>query len=133
MSVRFSRVPEDVLTSPNLCATDIRVYAAMSLHVYDGNVVAVGQRRLAKVACVDRRTLRRSLTNLARGGFICVAVKPLGRRSAFVLNSTVFGDSFRLREDGELGGEKRPLVGGEKRPRLYTRTGDSLVSFPKKA
>jgi hypothetical protein len=89
------------------------------MHAYGGNIVSIGQRRIAELAHVDRRSARRSLESLARRGHISTALTKLLRRSVFQLNSPVF-----VQEPGDqLGGEMRPVLGVVARPRIDIERG----------
>ena len=107
---KFARIPANVATDPKLSSTDIRVYSILSLHALHTNIVFVGQRRLAELAHINRRTLRSSLNNLARGGHISRSIHTLGQRAVYLLKSDIF--------KSKVGTESRPLVGTHSRPRI---------------
>src|SRR5262249_23700940 len=111
---RFARIPESVLCDPELSHVDGRVYGAASYHCIGGNNVTLRQRRIAELAHVDRRTARRSLTNLARHGHISVSVVKLLKRTVYQLNSPIFVEE----KSPALGGEERPILGVVERPRI---------------
>ncbi len=88
---RHARVPIEVLSDPELSHADVRVYAAMAVFCFKGgNIVKSGQRQLAATCQVDRRTIRRSLENLAKRGHISSAIVKTGARANYQLNSPVF-------------------------------------------
>ena len=124
---RFSRIPEEVLLDKALTNGDIRLYAVLSMHVFEGNICCIGQRRLATLCNCDRRTIRERLTNLARSGHISTSTVKLQRRAVFQLNSTI----FNRYADAQLGVDSRPVLGVVDRPRINNRP-SSLVSFPRK-
>ena len=93
---RFARIPEEVLSDPKLSSNDIRVYAALALHVFDGSIAALGQRQLSELTNLPRMEVRDSLNALATAGHISVAVAKLSRRSVFQLNHPVFHQKAAL-------------------------------------
>ncbi len=125
-SLRFARLPEAVLCDPKLDNAAVRVYAILAMHVHQGNIVTVGQRRLAEISGMDRRTIRRSFDNLAKQGHISTAITKLGRRTIYQLNSAIFTD---VQESS--GGGLRPLVGVVERPRIDIE--EKVVAFSRPA
>ncbi|MCP4899761.1 MAG: helix-turn-helix domain-containing protein [bacterium] len=97
-SPRFSRVPIEILEDRTLNHSDLRVYAILSLHAIRTNLVWVGQRRIAELASMNRRHVRRSLEKLARAGHISVSIHRITRRHVFQLNSPVFLEERANRE-----------------------------------
>lgn len=127
MASRHVRIPTEVLTSAELSHTDVRVFGALAMHAIGGNIVTIGQRRLAELARVDRRTIRKSLKVLAKQGHISTAITKLLKRNVYCLHSPIYlPDS-----SAQLGGEERPMLGVEKRPRIDIENA-ALVSFPKR-
>jgi hypothetical protein len=116
----YARVPDNVLFDPELTLSDLRVYGAMAIQCRKTNLVHIGQRLLADLAHVDRRTLRRSLENLGRRGHISRAIPMLSRRAVYQLNSPVFLATIDLPTHGSLGAAQRPLLGASERPRYRT-------------
>src|SRR5262249_46716593 len=110
-----------------LSHVDVRVYGALSYHCIGGNIVTVGQRRIAELAHIDRRTVRRSLAKLAKRGHISVSVTKLLKRTVYQLNSAIFLQD----QQPQLGGEERPILGVVERPRIDIERG-ALVSFPRR-
>ncbi len=127
---QYARIPVSVLLDPALTLADKHVFAIMSMHVFEGNIACVGQRRLAELAKMDRRSLRRSLTALAKQGHISISVVKLQRRAVYQLNSTI----FTAHASAQLGVPERPQLGVVQRPRIDNRTNPTqpLVSFPRK-
>lgn len=126
-ATRYARTPDSVLSDPELSHADVRVFGALSMHAFGGNIVSIGQRRLAEIARVDRRSVRRSLEALARQGHISTAITTLLKRSVYQLHSPIF-----LQDSVSASGvETRPIMGVETRPRIDIERG-GLVSFPKK-
>lgn len=119
---RFARIPESVLLDSELSPGDVKAYAVLSMHVYEGNICCIGQRRIAEMAGVNRRTLRRQLTSLAKRGHISTSIVHLKRRNVYQLNSPVFGQLAAV----ELGIGLRPDVGIVSRPRIDNRTSRTL-------
>lgn len=89
----FIRVPMVVFNDRSLGLVDLRVYLAIAIHARGGNIVSVGQRRLAEIAGVERRNLGRHLKKLAKQGHISTSFTALRMRSIFQLNSQVFGEN----------------------------------------
>lgn len=110
---RFAKIPETILTSPFLTPADRHVYAILALQVFNTNIVNIGQRRLAKLCAMDRRTVRRSLERLAKLGHISTAIGRLSGRTVYQLNSPVFLGEAEQR----VGVVLRPQVGVPLRPR----------------
>ena len=103
---RFARIPHEILTDPKLTPSDIRVYATLSLHAVKTNLVWVSQRKLALLAHMDRRTVRRSLSKLASRGYISSSIYHSKRRTIVQLNSPLFIDERMSREFG-WGGKRK--------------------------
>lgn len=125
---QYGRSPKSVLSDKNLTHADTRVYGVMSMHAYEGNIVSIGQRRIAELSCMDRRTVRDCLKSLATHGHISTAITKLLRRSVYVLHSSIFGADPA---EG-LGVEGRPVLGVISRPRIDIEERGALVSFPKR-
>ncbi len=121
--LQYSRIPTSVLYDKGLTPYDIKVYGVLSLHVYEGNICSIGQRRIAELSEMDRRDVRKHLDHLAVRGHIAASIFKLRGRHVYQLNSPVFGKFA----DGKVGGPERPQLGGPERPRIDTR----LVSRPK--
>jgi hypothetical protein len=115
---RFARIPESVLLDKNLSPRSILVYAVLSMHVFEGNIACLGQRRIAELAHIDRRRVRESLDSLAKFGHIATAITKLKLRAVYQLNSPIFGQFA----DHRLGGETGPVVGVRTGPRIDNRS-----------
>lgn len=86
----FARIPAEVLFDRELSRNDLQVYGTMALECMRTNLFSLGQVQLARLAQVDRRTLRRCLESLGRRGHISRAIGRLSRRTVYQLNSPVF-------------------------------------------
>ena len=123
---RFARIPYEILTDPRLNPTDIRIYAALSLHAIKTNLVWVSQRNLASLTHMDRRTIRKSLKKLASRGYLSSSVHRSKNRTIIQLNSPLFIDERMAREFGWGKTKKpallqvvnRPQVGASRHPNL---------------
>lgn len=113
---RFARIPMEVLNDSELTHADRTVYAHLAASVFQGNIACVGQRLLAQLCHMDRRTLRERLDNIARRGHISRAIGRLSGRAVYQLNSPVF-----LQDCEQVGVVSRPQVGVVSRPRSRYR------------
>jgi hypothetical protein len=111
---QYARVPKSVLYDQELTPHDIKAYSILSMHVFEGNICSIGQRRLSELANMDRRDIRKHLNNLAARGHIATSIFKLKGRHVYQLNSPIFGQFA----DGKVGGPERPQVGGPERPRI---------------
>lgn len=113
----YSRVPRELWLSPLVVQmATIKVFCALAAKTQQGNTVSIGQTLLADALELDRRTVRRALTQLEDMGYIKRAGTSKGMRDKYMLTSPVFGQKQR---DGVLEAAQAPSGG--------TR----LVSVPK--
>lgn len=126
-SFRFARIPLEILSNPHLTSADIRLFGILAATARQTNIAAIGQRLLSQLSTLDRRTVRRSLDNLARQGYISKSIFKLGGRNVYQLNHPLFKT--------EVGTFLRPLVGTSTRPRIEIEKGneEKLLSFPRSA
>jgi hypothetical protein len=122
---QFARIPYEVLYDPEITGADLKVYGTMALQCRKTNLVHIGQRLLAKLSHMNRRTLRSVLDHLAKRGHISRALTRLDRRTVYQLNSEVFlatcEPENRIVNDSQYGGSTRPTSGGSTRPRYKSR------------
>lgn len=90
-SLRYARIPMDVLESKSLSDKAKLVYAYMAAWVFEGSVVRIGQRRISEVLGMSRTTVARKISELASAGFIFARTVQRGQRSYYSLASPVFG------------------------------------------
>jgi len=86
----FARIPRSVLLDPKLSANDLRVYGVMAANCFNTNLSFLGQRKIASLANLHRRTVRRSLETLASRGHISRSLYSLNHHVVYQLNSPVF-------------------------------------------
>ncbi len=128
MSNRYARVPESVLLDQGLSPSDLKVYIVLAMHVFEGNIACIGQRKIAKMASMDRRNVRDCIEKLAKGGHISTSTVKFQRRSIYQLNHSLFRSGADLR----VGVEIPPKLGVVVPPRIDTRHAARLVSFPRR-
>jgi hypothetical protein len=87
---RFARIPQEVLSDQSLSLESKIVYAALAFYVFDGNIACTGQRALAQLTGINRRSIRRSLIALARAGHISISTVLSKGRHIYQLNSHIF-------------------------------------------
>ncbi len=92
--LRYVRIPATVLFDPKISHADVRVYGVLAMHLVRGNIVTAGQRRLAEISGMDRRSVRRCLASLAKLGHISVAISKSGKRTIYQLNAAIFADGW---------------------------------------
>lgn len=90
-TVRYARLPLEVLGDKRLKRVDVCVYAAIATVVWQGNVAKTGIRAVAEVAGCSKRIAAGSVQRLAEFGHIQVSENGRGMRASYVLTSPVFG------------------------------------------
>ena len=92
----YSRVPREVSEDRRLKHRDRSVYAALASACFQGNVLSVGKRRIAVLACCAERLVVESLKRLEAAGHIQKAPGWCrGQRQTYILLSGVFGKKQR--------------------------------------
>ncbi len=102
----YGRVPLNLNSDKRLNGTDIRVYAAIAYHVFQGNVCREPYEKLAVAGGVTRQQVTRAVANLL--GYKYILPYPGNRerhRQWFVLPSVVFGQKQRALDAGESSSE----------------------------
>jgi DNA-binding MarR family transcriptional regulator len=94
-SSRFARIPTEVSTDHRLVARDVRVYEAISMSSWNGPVVEIGKRLLARRARCAERLVLKSLRSLEAAGHIEKQPRKRGQRARYVLLSPVFAQKQR--------------------------------------
>lgn len=110
---RFARIPLNVLLDPDLTLSDLRLYGVMASMSIDSNIIQLGQRKLAEISGLHRRTVRRCIERLGAKGHISRAIHLWSHRAVYQLNSPVFLATIRQLR----GTPERPLLGAPERPR----------------
>ena len=85
---KHARVPESVGSDPKLRAKDVRIYYALSLAERNGRAT-IGQRLLARSACMAQQHVSGSLVRLEAAGHIQVERRRRAR-SSYVLLAAMF-------------------------------------------
>jgi hypothetical protein len=95
----FSMIPEAVLVDSRLQHIDIRVYGILAC-ARRGNIVALGQRRMAERLHVKRRTLTRAIARLIEFEHLKLAM-PMksGMRARYELTSALFVATAAAKSD----------------------------------
>jgi hypothetical protein len=92
----YARVPREVYTDRRLKAVDVRVYCVLASACWQGNVVSVGKRLIAREGCCAECKVADILRRLEAAGHIQKQPEPRhGRRAFYVLLSSVFGQKQR--------------------------------------
>jgi len=92
---QYSRVPREVLSDRRLKSRDLRVYAVLAGACWQGSVVSVGKRLIAKRAPCAERLVVPSLKRLEATGHIQKVPVKRGQRGLYHLVSAVFGQKQR--------------------------------------
>lgn len=104
-------VPCEVLADSRLSAGTVRVYAIISYY-RQGSHASIGQRKLAEVAGMDRRSLRKHLKTLSEAGHL-VFNTDRRERSIYKLTSDLFNKPVALTSKEEpvrkWAGSKPPI------------------------
>ena len=121
--VDYSRLPREVISDRRLNGTDLRVYGVLAAHSWQGSVVTVGKRRIAKLAPCAERLVSPSLTKLEAAGHVQRVPRKKGQRGFYMLTSLVFGQKQRagVHETIAIPDGRRRLASVRKDPKL-TRT-----------
>lgn len=129
MSNRFARIPIDILTNEYLTGSDLRVFGVLAASARQTNIATIGQRLLATMCKMDRRSVRRSLSQLAKHGYISTSIFTMNRRSVYQINHPIFAPGFV----DQLGAPQHPVLGAPVRPRIDIEKGnkEKLLSFPR--
>jgi Bifunctional DNA primase/polymerase, N-terminal len=95
-SEQFSRVPRDVSTDRRLKQRDKTVYSVLACHCWVGNIVKMGKRLIAKLACCAERKVIESLRALEEAGHIRKwQGRRRGQRGQYELVCPIFGRDQR--------------------------------------
>jgi len=112
---RYARTPESLLHDRVLSGTARLVYVEMALHVWQGSVARIGQRRIAQNLGFSRGRVSRGIEELAERGHVTVTGTGQSRRT-YVLKSPVFSQK-QGREtvvvSSPSGGRRYASVGSE--------------------
>ncbi len=119
---QYSRVPREVATDKRLKSRDVRVYSALATCCWQGNVVQVGKRLLARLTPCSSRLVLESLTRLVTAGHIQKLPRCHGQRGGYLLLSGVFGQKQRAGVD-----EVAIIPGGK--PRLVSVRKDQKTAW----
>lgn len=128
---QFARIPLDILTNPALNAAEIKVYGILAATAQQTNLACIGQRRLADLSGVDRRSVRRALASLAKFNYIAQSIFKMNRRTVYELKHPIFTS-----EESETSGYIcAPTLGRNTRPRIDIEGSNSekLLSMPRSA
>lgn len=87
----YTRVPESVYKDCELTPAAKCVYAVLARTTWQGNVVKMGQRLIAKTLNLSTVTVNHCIAALIARGHIVQAKPGRGLRSTYHLTSSVFG------------------------------------------
>lgn len=87
---RYARIPWDLLTNAAIPSDAKIIYAVLAGHAFQGNVAYIGQRRIADLSGFSPSKVNR-LMKILIPAYIDVRLDGPGRRSFYVLKSSVFG------------------------------------------
>jgi hypothetical protein len=91
---KYSRIPDSVIGDPELSASDGWVYIILARYVFQGTIVEMGLRRIARLSKLDKGTVAESLQKLQERGHLKIIGKGKKRR-AYHLTSNLFGKRQR--------------------------------------
>lgn len=91
MSKRYGRTPEEVLLDNDLSDSAARLYGLMAMHIFEGNIVQVGIRRLAELRNKGKSTIDRQIKELQAAGYLVRCPSTRGKRAGYMLASEIFG------------------------------------------
>ena len=116
----YGRVPLSVLADTRLKHYDVRVFAAISSPVWQGNYSSMGTRRISELAGVSRRLSLQSIKRLIEYGHMVPTVAGKGKRAGYIMTSKVFGQKQRdgVKEVGIGPSGGRRLVSAPKSARI---------------
>jgi hypothetical protein len=122
--MRFGRIPLEVLADRRLKHRDVRVYGVLSASCWQGSVVPVGTRRIARLArCAERLVTDSLIRALEVAGHI--KKQPglrRGQRGRYVLLSPIFGQKQR-------DGVEEVVMGPDGHMRLVTVRKDQKTAW----
>lgn len=88
----WGRVPASVLLDLTINSDAVRVYALLTLSVYEGSVARVGMRQMGKIMGKSAATIGRRIGELVAAGHLTIdAKRKNGQRGYYRLTSPVFG------------------------------------------
>lgn len=88
----YGRVPASVLLDLTISSDAVRVYALLTLSVYQGRVAKVGMRQMGKIMGKSAATIKRRIAELTVAGHLKADVqRKNGQRGCYELTSPVFG------------------------------------------
>jgi DNA-binding MarR family transcriptional regulator len=93
-AAKYARLPESVLFDHGLSATARCVYGVLARYTYQGTVVRIGQRRIARLLGLHLETVNVALRQLESRQHISIRGSGHDRRS-YHLHSSVFGQKQR--------------------------------------
>jgi len=117
----YGKVPLNINSDKRLNGTDIRVFAGIAHHVFQGNVCRESYSVIAAASGVSRQQVTRAVANLLKSGYLLPYEGNQERhRQWFVLPSPVFGQKQRSLNSGESSEEH--LVSGPRKRLATVRT-----------
>lgn len=88
----YGRVPASVLLDLTISSDAVRVYALLTLSVYQGRIARVGMRQMGKIMGKSAATVKRRIAELTMAGHLKADDKRKnGQRGCYELTSPVFG------------------------------------------
>lgn len=120
---RFGRVPDSVGSDGRLTHADVRIYWGLArCAITSGAVVKVGKRQIARTSCASLSQVQKSIDILVELGHLKEIKGSNGKRSEYILTSSVFRPSRPSEETiWQGGGLKVTKTKQERKPVLEAK------------